>query len=453
MKKKAIATTILFLFSAFTLALLVSACALFQDPQKDSYVLTGQDAEKFIGSVRVHRGDAEHHYALACHLQERKRHKPAIEEFKMAVETDPGHVKAYNAMGVSYDALGDHARATASYAVALEIDQKLDYVLNNLGYSYLLQGRTDLAIENFKKAIALDSRNARYRNNLALAYAKNGQYDAALTEFKEGGDEARAHFNIAQLYYREGLYKEAGAHFAESSVLKPSDPETGKGLKAAGTLAEIFTKSERAPERAPEIMVKNSETKPIEYDEGGFSTIPPGALKSYQTSEVAEAGLDEKPVFSRAYVRMKIREEARGEAVKIPKAEVLKTEKPEFYTEAQAIELLALQAADEENRPTPRIKIEVSNGNGVTRMARKVGDYLRGNGVSLMYLTNARHFNHEETRIYYSGGYLREAYQIAQKLPGRQRLEEVTTVRGGNAEISILIGKDLVPHLAMFQKG
>jgi len=41
---------------------------------------------------------------------------------------------------------------------------------------------------------------------------------------------------------------------------------------------------------------------------------------------------------------------------------------------------------------------------------------LKGDGVILMYLSNARHFKHEETKIYYARGYLREAYQLAQKL-------------------------------------
>jgi hypothetical protein len=101
----------------------------------------------------------------------------------------------------------------------------------------------------------------------------------------------------------------------------------------------------------------------------------------------------------------------------------------------------------------PRIKIEVSNGNGIRRMARNVGYFLSGRNVILMYLSNARHFNYDETRIYYTPGYLMEAYELAQKLPGRQTLEEVPEVRDGNAEISVLIGKDLVPHLNLFRKG
>jgi len=107
--RKAIATTILFLFSSCTMVLLFSACTMFRDSHRDTSALTEPGAAKFIGSIRPVRGDADSHYGLGCYLQERKKHKPAIEEFRMAVEIDPGHAKAYNAMGVSYDALGTTA--------------------------------------------------------------------------------------------------------------------------------------------------------------------------------------------------------------------------------------------------------------------------------------------------------------------------------------------------------
>jgi len=137
----------------------------------------------------------------------------------------------------------------------LAVDQGLDYVFNNLGYSYLLQGSLDLAIENFKKALNLDSGNARYRNNLGLAYAKKGQHEVAFAEFKQSGDEAKAHYNIAQLYYREGLYKEAEVHFAEAAALKPSDPDSSRGLKAAASLGEILAKSEKLTQKTNDTTV------------------------------------------------------------------------------------------------------------------------------------------------------------------------------------------------------
>jgi hypothetical protein len=70
-----------------------------------------------------------------------------------------------------------------------------------------------------------------------------------------------------------------------------------------------------------------------------------------------------------------------------------------------------------------------------------------------MYLSNAFHFNHEGSKVYYTHGYMREAYELARKLPGIQSLEEVPSIKGGNAEISILIGRDLIPHDSLFKKG
>jgi Flp pilus assembly protein TadD len=460
MKKKGIATPILLLFLACTIVLYFSSCTLFRDSNKSNYVVTGQGVAKFIGSIRACQGNAESHYGLGRYLQERKKHKPAIEEFRAALEIDPNHVEAYNGLGVSYDAIRDHDRAVESYKAALKICDKLDYVLNNLGYSYLLQGRTDLAIENFKKALELNGGNARYRNNLGLAYAKTGQYDAALAEFKEADGEAKAHYNIAQLYYQEGLYKEAEAHFERASLLKASDPQIERGLKTAGILAGIVTKSERAPEGVGDTTVHAAQQETNTYDdEGGFYVIPAGALEKIKSREIVEVDRIEKrdapstqrvvkPVFSPAFARIKVREGVREEVARILEAEPLK-----LYDEVQALELVTQRTADIEKEPIPRIKMEVSNGNGVRYMARNVGNYLKGNGFILMYLSNARSFSHEETKIYYTKGYLREACLIAQKLPGRQSLEEVAEIREGNAEISILIGKDLIPHLDLFKKG
>jgi hypothetical protein len=121
--------------------------------------------------------------------------------------------------------------------------------------------------------------------------------------------------------------------------------------------------------------------------------------------------------------------------------------------EMQALELLRLEAANAEARPRPRIKIEVSNGNGVRHMARHVGEYLRAKGFILMYLANAGHFHHAETSIYYTRGYLREAWRLSRELPGLQSLEEVGEIRGGHAEISVLIGRDLTEYSSLFEQG
>jgi hypothetical protein len=109
---------------------------------------------------------------------------------------------------------------------------------------------------------------------------------------------------------------------------------------------------------------------------------------------------------------------------------------------------------------TPRIgsgllyetEIEISNGNGVNRMARRVGHYLVGKGFNVADLSNAPHFGYPKTEIYYRRGYLYDAYRVAREIPGYQDLEEVEDLDNGEIKIRVLIGKNLVPFNHMFKQ-
>jgi tetratricopeptide (TPR) repeat protein len=131
---------------------------LRQDIKPNS--VSDEELRKFAGSIRKVDGEAEAHYKLALHFQEKYRHKLAIDELKQVLQRNPVHFKAYNALGVSFDNLGDHEAAIDSYKLALQIDPKLDYVYNNLGYAYLLKGDPQNAAEAFQQAIALNEKNA-----------------------------------------------------------------------------------------------------------------------------------------------------------------------------------------------------------------------------------------------------------------------------------------------------
>ena len=196
------------------------------------------------------------------------------------------------------------------------------------------------------------------------------------------------------------------------------------------------------------------------FDNDGFYTIPAGAIEDSGDEAIAQLHLfensydssntenNEAPMYVATLSQVSNPEEASEEAGKILEEKRLK-----LLDEAQALALLNQEDADTEKRFEPRIKIEVSNGNGVSRMARRVGNYLQDKDFILMYLSNANHFNHDKTNIYYTRGYLREAYRLSQELPGLQSMEEVPVIKDGYAEISVLIGRDLTPYLSFFQEG
>jgi tetratricopeptide (TPR) repeat protein len=193
----------------------------FENQADQRMTLSEKDLNKFGSSMRIVDGEAESHYKMALYFQKRKKHKFAIEELKKAVQLNPLYTKAYNAMGVSYDKLGNYNRAASCYRNALRIDPNLDYVHNNLGYSYLLKNELDAAIIAFQKAIELNDSNKRYRSNLGLAYVMKDEYDKAYNQFRIVEGDSGAKGKLA--YLLDKLGKEKPEHnFAKYSKSDPN---------------------------------------------------------------------------------------------------------------------------------------------------------------------------------------------------------------------------------------
>jgi tetratricopeptide (TPR) repeat protein len=204
--------------------------------------LSQEEIRKFTGSIRMVDGEAEAHYKLAVHFQEKYRHKLAIDELKQALQRNSAHFKAYNALGVSFDNLGDHDAAIESYKLALQIDPKLDYVYNNLGYSYLLKGDLQKAAEAFQQAIALNVKETRYRNNLGLVYVKQNKFELAFEQFRALDTDANAEKTLAK------VMKELDKGAATENVLLavrsvPRKEDVAKPVTPASKLPELSAKT------------------------------------------------------------------------------------------------------------------------------------------------------------------------------------------------------------------
>jgi Flp pilus assembly protein TadD len=362
--------------------------AKFWDSGEKNAGPADKDVARFVSNVRPQPGNPDSHYLLACYHQERGRHREAIKEFQKVILIDPNYVEAYNGMGVSYDLLGDFSGAAGSYQKALKLNPGLDYVQNNLGYSYLLQGDFDEAITSFKKAIALNTRGGRFHNNLGLAYALKGQFDLATAEFKLAGDEARAYYNIAQFYYKKGLYDEAKSRYAMALTLDPSFTGARTNLEAASALGRISQPAgEKSPDRHAFLDIEEVQLSDSSQKHSTPLLIPEQRAGVKQQNLLRKAG------------------------------------------------------------------IEISNGNGVNRMARRVGNYLKEKGLKVNRLTNADNFNHAETKIYYQKGHHEAACYMARQIPGSQNKNmEKSKFDRPNIKVKVLIGKDLIPYHKVFAR-
>jgi hypothetical protein len=85
--------------------------------------------------------------------------------------------------------------------------------------------------------------------------------------------------------------------------------------------------------------------------------------------------------------------------------------------------------------------IEVSNGTGRPQMALRIGQFLDSQGLSAKRLTNAEHFRHQETVIFYRREWLRKARELAAQLPVEARLEAAPNQ---TSDIRIRLGGDLL---------
>jgi tetratricopeptide (TPR) repeat protein len=427
-----------------------------------------ENVNTFLSSIRKVDGDAEAKYRMARYFQKKNRHKVAIEEFKEVVLMDPFFVKAYNALGVSYDQIGDYKNAIHFYELALKIDPNLDYVHNNLGLAYLHSGRYDSAVASFEKAIALNAQKKRFHNNLGYAYAKKRQYERALMQFRITGDEFSANTKLGQILYREGNYEMAflyteKAHHAKTSakiMSAVSNSDKGKG-STRGLQVE-----EKGGRFGSSDLMPANDLVPIKRDEITPAAAMPGLSAIMEENQV---DVDDNTAIKPVIVRKSIKN--RAGLAEILDQDGEREGKPDLS--GQKIEAAPTRHADlskEQPAPTAKnkdlmkvmenekrqktdtvieVEIEVSNGNGVYGMASRLGSYLREKGFKVARTKNAHSFDHETTKIIYYSRHAQDVSRLLQELPGDFDKRNIIELGHSGNHVKIIIGKDMIPHVSV----
>lgn len=404
----------------------------FRGNEKPHYGLTDKEIEKFRHTIKIVNSDPESHYRLACFYQEKKKHPLAIEEFKKALQNDPEYAKAYNGLGVSYDFLSEFPSAIKAYEAALRLNPNLAYVYNNLGYSYLLQKKLDLAIKAFQQAIALDKENKQYHNNLGLAYGKQGKFDLAFNEFKCAGNEEKARRYMVQLFHQEPDIHSAQALVAENL---PPDNTQENGQENLSQTARI-----------------DHSVREENLEASASGNLPPKDYKQFDESKDAVL-LKKKPA------------EVKAMGKNIKDARIKEGGKPTRYagrSSTKKIEVTSQSFSPADNaqslfnnlKKSPHnrqrfpvsVEIEISNGNGVSHFARRVGYYLAKKGFKVTSLKNEPRFNKLKTKIYYCEDYRQDACSVAKQLPGSKDVVKVSGFKKQNIKVRLVLGKDMVSY-------
>ncbi len=97
---------------------------------------------------------------------------------------------------------------------------------------------------------------------------------------------------------------------------------------------------------------------------------------------------------------------------------------------------------------TPRL--EISNGNGVTGLAKRYRSVLGKLGILASRISNARPFHQQASVIQYRPGFAAQAASLQSALPGRTSLQQSATLT--NADVRLLLGKDAPSQLAQAEQ-
>jgi hypothetical protein len=95
-------------------------------------------------------------------------------------------------------------------------------------------------------------------------------------------------------------------------------------------------------------------------------------------------------------------------------------------------------------------RIEVANGNGITGMAKRISNVLNQQGISVSRLSNERPYKQLETKIQYRAGYETAASNLKNALKGHATAV-LTPSLSANLDIRLLLGKDVITHMASME--
>lgn len=313
----------------------------------------------------------------------------------------PGTARAEHevlyATGRSAHGAGHFARAVAYYERTLAL--KPDHVgaLNALGVLRAQAGRTAEALALFDRAVVLEPLAAHVYNNMGFALLNAHRLQEAELRLRT----ARALDPDSQ-QIRENLDLLAKAQVEHDERNRPALQEAPAGG------AYVVQEADRTS--GPQLVA----VAPQVFE---LRSAGPQAIEAMARAQAPAA---DPP--------------ANGPAPQLPAAS------REVAAEAPAVVPVVARVVAQVEPPRPA-RIEVSNGVGVTRLARRTADRLALAGIPATRLTNASSFQQPQTLLQYLAGQEMAVNALQASLPMPVLSVKVGTL-GGGTQVRLVLGHD-----------
>lgn len=198
--------------------------------------LNNHDADaalSFQYAIAAAPDKADPHYWLGRLLYQDGKIEQAIGEFQAVIRIDPAYYKAYDGMGLCYEAMGENGHAAEAYLKAVDLVHKnhpdYDVVYADFAELLLKVGKDEQAFDLASEAA---SRNPRAPRNFFLvgkALEQGEHYDESLRWLIKAAqmdpNYPDPHYLLARIYRRQGRSEEANKEAATFKALSANAPK------------------------------------------------------------------------------------------------------------------------------------------------------------------------------------------------------------------------------------
>ena len=169
-------------------------------------------------------------FSQSNRIQFEKGDTAALPYLERAVELDPNFARAYAALGMTYDNMGEATLAIENfkkaYALRHGVSQKERLVIEAMYYKGVT-GELEKAIQSYTELIQGYPGDANARTNVGSVYSILGEYEKAVDELQEAlrlaPDTGPAYITLMGDYLELDRLEDAGAAFEQARARKLDD--------------------------------------------------------------------------------------------------------------------------------------------------------------------------------------------------------------------------------------
>lgn len=334
---------------------------------------------------------------------------------------------------------------------------------NQLARYHHERGQLALALGAYAQSLALDANQLEARNAVAVIEAQQGNLEGArkalMALVNDYPGEAQPHTNLGYVQYLMGDNASA-VHTLRRAMALGAGAKAFQNLQLAEAAARfggaeqpmIAAAASQAP--APASVAVPAPVPAVQPASSTLAAPPATAAVVAQEPESTpyvprspRATMSITPDAQQIASRMElvqlspnVFELKQRDVAAVPTAPATPTSK----AVPEALALAALAAVPTANK-VQMARLEVSNGNGVTGMAKRFRSLLGQMGIPVERLSNDKPYRQLITTIQYSPGFESEAASLQKALQGKAQL---ASRQLQNSDVRLVLGKDAKQSLA-----